>query len=71
MEIVVKARKIGGSMGVLLPKQIVLEEKIGVDDILTITVEKKGDLGFLWGICKDSKTPTQEIMNEIDTGEDE
>ena len=71
MEIKVKTRKIGGSLGVILPKQLVKQEKIAVDDLLTLDVEKTVNLDFLWGKLKDIKKPTDQIMNEIDEGEDD
>lgn len=69
MEAVVKAKKIGGSIAVLIPKRIVNEERISADDTLKIRVEKTADLSFLWGRFKDIKKPTDEIMKEIDEGE--
>jgi len=69
MEALVKARKIGGSIGVIIPNEIVKEERISVEDALKIKVEKTDDISFLWGKCLDIKKPTDKIMREIDEGE--
>ncbi|MBI2659211.1 hypothetical protein HYX05_03900 [Candidatus Woesearchaeota archaeon] len=69
MDAVVKAKKIGGSIAILIPKKIVNEERILADDTLKIKVEKTADLSFLWGRGKGIKKSTDRIMKEIDEGE--
>lgn len=69
MEAIVKAKKIGGSIGVLIPKRVVDKERISADDTLKIKVEKTDNLNFLWGKFKDIKKSTDQIMKEIDAGE--
>ena len=69
MQAITKAKKIGGSIGVIIPKEMVEEERIFVDDILKIKIEKSDDLNELWGKFKDIKKPTSQIMKEIDEGE--
>ena len=69
MEAIVKAKKIGGSIGIIVPKDIIKKERISVDDILKVNVEKTADLSFLWGRGKDIKKSTDQIMKEIDEGE--
>ena len=69
MEAIVKAKKIGGSIVVLIPKKMVNEGRILVDDTLKIRVDKTADLSFLWGRGKDIKKSTDKIMKEIDEGE--
>lgn len=71
MEIIVKAKKIGGSVGIIIPKEVVWAEKIGPDDNLKLKIEKTSDLDFLWGKWKGVKKSTDEIMKEIDEGEDD
>ena len=71
MEVEVKARRIGGSIGIILPKEIVMQERIIEKDSLKIKIEKKDNLNFLWGRGKDIKKPTKQIMKEIDEGEDD
>ncbi len=70
MQVITKAKKIGGSIGVIIPKEIVEKENIKPEDILEIKVERKDNLNSLWGILKDIKIPTQKIMDIIDEGED-
>lgn len=69
MEAIVKAKKIGGSIGIVLPKELVKKERILPEDNVKINVEKTGDLNFLWGRFKDIKKPADDIMKEIDEGE--
>jgi antitoxin component of MazEF toxin-antitoxin module len=69
MQIKIKAKKFGGSIGIILPKEIVDKERISPEDILKVRVEKTADLNFLWGKWEDIKKSTDQIMNEIDEGE--
>ena len=71
MEVIVKARKIGGSIGVIIPSGIVARERIKEDDDLKIKVRKTSDLSFMWGKDSDVRESTDGIMKEIDEGEDE
>ena len=71
MESKLKAKQIGGSIGVIIPKEIVEKEGIMPNDILKVKIEKTSDLKFLWGKFKDIKKPTDKIMKEIDEFEDE
>jgi|ETNmetMinimDraft_2_1059921.scaffolds.fasta_scaffold28547_3 antitoxin component of MazEF toxin-antitoxin module len=71
MEAEVRTKKIGGSIGIIIPNQIVQGEKIGINDKVRVDVQKVADLEFLWGRCEDVKISTEEIMREIDEGEDE
>jgi len=70
MQAIIKAKKIGGSIGVIIPKEIVEKEHIKPEDTLQIKVERKDNLNSLWGILKDIKTPAQKIMDIVDEGED-
>ena len=40
METEVRVKKFGGSFGIILPREIIDRERIGVDDKLKIKVEK-------------------------------
>ncbi|MBS3066676.1 AbrB/MazE/SpoVT family DNA-binding domain-containing protein [Candidatus Pacearchaeota archaeon] len=57
MESLTKARKIGGSIMVTIPKEIVETESIQEGEIIKISVEKikKSGFGMLKGIGKFSK----------------
>lgn len=70
MQAITKAKKVGGSIVVVIPKEIVEKERIQVDDTLKIKVERKDSLNSLWGILKDTKIPAQKIMDIINEGED-
>lgn len=66
----VKAKQIGGSIGVIIPKEVVEHESIFVDDVLEIHVEKADNLEPMWGKFKSLlKKSTDQIMKEIDEGE--
>jgi len=69
MEAIAKAKQIGGSIGVIIPKEIVEQERIFIDDIIKIKIEKTDNLNLLWGRFKDIKKPTTQIMKEIDEAE--
>ncbi len=69
MEAEVKAKRMGGSIGIIIPKEIVERERINVEDIIKVKIEKKDSLSFLWAKGKDIKKSTQKIMEEIDEGE--
>jgi len=66
MQTITKAKQIGGSIAVIIPKDVVEGERIFVGDTLKINVEKVDNLDFFWGRFKDIKKSTDKIMNEID-----
>ena len=69
MELITKTKKIGGSVAVIIPKEVAIKERILADDTVKIQIEKSDDLSFMWGRFKDIKKPTDKIMREIDEGE--
>ena len=69
METEVKAKKIGGSIVVIIPNDIVVKQRILPNDTVSIRVKKLTNLDFLWGKLEDVKKSTQKIMEEIDEGE--
>ena len=69
METITKAKQIGGSISVVIPKEVVENEMISVGDTLKLKVEKVDNLDFFWGRLKDIKKPTEQIMREIDEAE--
>jgi len=70
MKATIKARKIGGSIGIIIPKKIVENEHISPGDTINIKVEKTDSLESLWGSIKIEKKSTDQIMREIDEGEE-
>ena len=69
MEAVTKAKRLGGSVCIILPKELVKKEMIQVNDILKVKVEKTDNFNSLWGKFKEVKKSTKQIMKEIDEGE--
>jgi len=70
MEAITKAKRMGGSIGVIIPEEVVKKENISVNDTLKINIERKDDINFFWNKLKGIKMPTQEIMDIIDEGEE-
>ena len=63
MEIEVKAKKWGDSIGVIIPKEVVEQEKIKPNDKLNIIIAKKTDLSRFFGTLKTKKS-TQEMKDD-------
>jgi antitoxin component of MazEF toxin-antitoxin module len=61
-----QVREWGRSVGIVIPKDIVIKEKIKVGDNVTILIKKKGNpLKETFGILKFDKK-TEDILKEID-----
>ena len=71
MEVELKARKIGGSIGIIIPLELTRNERIFENDLLKVRIRKTYDLSFMFGKGKSIKKSTEQIMKEIDEGEDE
>lgn len=70
MEAELTAKKIGGSLVVILPRDLIEKANIRAGDILMADIKKKTDLSWLWGKGKDIRKSTETIMREIDEGEE-
>ena len=69
VEIQALARRWGNSIAVIIPADIVENQKIVENESLVVRVEKRRPkAGVLWGFAKDWKRPTQEIKNEARAG---
>jgi antitoxin component of MazEF toxin-antitoxin module len=68
VETEVKTRKWGSSIGVVLPKEIVDEIGIKPDEKITIDIKKRHLAKEFFGLLKDWKRPTQEIIDEARAG---
>jgi antitoxin component of MazEF toxin-antitoxin module len=70
IEIEGEIKEWGNSFGIRLRKDVVTENKINGKVKLLIIDEKKSKLALskLFGMAKDWKKPTQEIMSDIDKG---
>ena len=71
MEVELKARKIGGSIGIIIPLELTRNERIFENDLLKVRIRKTSDLSLMFGKGKSIKKSTEQIMKEIDEGEDE
>ena len=67
MEIKAKTRKWGNSIGVLIPKEVVKNENLKVNQELTLIISKKKVARGkdIWGTLKFNDS-TEKIMREID-----
>ena len=68
VETEVKTRKWGSSIGIVIPKDVVEEVGIKPDETITIEVKKRPLAKEFFGLLKDWKRPTQEIMDEAHAG---
>ncbi len=64
MELRVKAKKIGGSIAVIIPKEIVDTQHIKENDELSLEVEKITNSGDIFGKFKTGQS-AQKSKNEI------
>ena len=71
MEIITKARKIGGSIAVIVPENVIKKEHINPNDMVEVVITRIDDINFLWGKLKSVKIPTKKIMDIIDEGEED
>lgn len=62
-----KVRKIGNSLGVIFPKEMVKERKLKENETVFISVAKKGDLSKYFGMLK-TKVDAQEVKDELRKG---
>lgn len=65
MAITATVQKWGDSLGVFIPKELVVEESISEGDTVNLTIEKSGDLSPFFGKCTHRETSTQEFKDEL------
>lgn len=70
MEVKVKAKKWGSSLGFIIPKEIAEVKKIRENDIITIEIKKDTLLAKdIFGMMKNKiHKPTQQIKDEMRAG---
>lgn len=68
VEIEVETRKIGGSIGIIIPSDVVEKEHIKPHEKIKIDIRRAPTIGDLFGLAKDWKKPTEEIMREVRKG---
>ncbi|MBI2233091.1 MAG: hypothetical protein HYU56_04175 [Candidatus Aenigmarchaeota archaeon] len=59
-----KVRKIGNSLGVIFPSELVKEKKLRENETVFVSVAKKGDLSKLFGSLKGWKIDAQKVKDE-------
>ena len=68
MEIETVAKRWGSSIGIILPKAIIEENKIRENDKIIVEIKKKALAGELFGKLPNWKKSTQEIKDEMRKG---
>jgi len=68
MEIKTQARKWGNSIAIILPKSVAEENKIKVNDTITLEIKKRPLAGDLFGKFPGWNKPTQKIKDEMKEG---
>lgn len=59
----IKVRKVGTSLGILIPEKNVKKENINVDDIITVNIKKGNSLTDLIGVL--NSTEAEELKKNI------
>lgn len=62
-----KVRKIGNSLGVIFPKEVVREKKLKENETVFVSITKKGDLSRLFGSLK-FRESGQKIKDDLRKG---
>ena len=65
MDIEATVRKWGDSLGVIIPKEAVMEENLAEGDTILLTMEKEADLGHFFGACRHKEQNTQKFKDEL------
>ena len=65
MGIEAKVRKWGDSLGVIIPKEVVVEENIEEGDTIMLTLEKEADLSPFFGASNHKEQNTQQFKDEL------
>jgi len=59
-----KVREWGNSLGIVIPREIIIKEKLKSDDQVIITITKKETLEDFFGINKGIKIDAQRVKDE-------
>mgnify|MGYP001597586535 CR=1 FL=1 len=68
MEVEIKTKKWGNSIGVVIPKEILEKQKIKENETVIVSIKKKLLVSEVFGTLKGWKRPTQEIKDEMRKG---
>lgn len=61
-------RRWGNSLGVIIPKEIVIEERLQEDERVLVSFEKPHKVKEFFGLWSDWRRPTAEIKQEMKRG---
>ncbi|MEK6887954.1 MAG: hypothetical protein AABX14_03355 [Candidatus Aenigmatarchaeota archaeon] len=67
-EIECKTMKIGGSLGIIIPKDVVEKEDLGPSQTIRVKISKQVKVRDVFGSLPDWKTPTQKLKDEVRKG---
>ena len=65
MEIKTKLKKWGNSLGIIVPREILIERGLKEGQDILVDISKEGDLSDIFGSLKDWKIDPQKIKDEI------
>ena len=68
MEIECTARKVGNSVGIILPKEFVRKEGIRPNQNLHVEIRKRVKVRDVFGLFPNWKTPSQKLKDEARKG---
>ncbi len=67
-EVECKTRKLGGSIGIILPKDVVKKEGIKPDQTIKIEIKTRPKVKDVFGILSEWKADTQKLKDEARKG---
>ena len=67
-EIECKTRKIGGSIGIILPKEVVQKDGIRPNQSIKLEIKKSVKVKDVFGMFSDWKADTQKLKDEARKG---
>jgi antitoxin component of MazEF toxin-antitoxin module len=63
-------RRIGNSLGIVLPREVVLRKRLKPGDRVEVEVEKARTVMDMWGYLKGRKVSARRLSELADEGED-
>jgi len=67
-EVECKTRKIGGSLGIIFPNNVVKKEGLKPNQNITVEIKKQVRVKDVFGMIPSWKTPTQKLKDEARKG---
>lgn len=68
MEIECRTRKFGGSIGIIIPRDVVEKEGIKPNQQIRVEIRKQVKVRDVFGLFADWKTPVQKLKDEARKG---